>query len=282
MKEFCVHESMYLYCTQCSGQIFYTASSALQTPSEVCGLMQTERPSENLNPWSDNAEHRGRKSHGQSQALRLLQGSVGTSSNANTLASTSAPAILSSSLALSFPQTLERLLSSGTDSVVQSLMSGSTGSSSRLVRHIPQVEDSPQSITAAASGKLPDSLTPAGATPLERAGGSSDSSNAQPQESVRRVFSDLTGQRYPNFGNPPGSRQEQQQGHPIPGQRKGSIAKPPSWPEIDSAAPAEGLLKSLSTESRQHSGMAFLGGSLNHEYIDSLADSVESITLAEA
>ena len=55
-----------------------------------------------------------------------------------------------------------------------------------------------------------------------------------------------------------------------------------SWPELDSAAATEGLLKSLSTESRQHSGMLFSQGSLKQGLVDSLADSVDSIKLTDS
>ena len=176
-------------------------------------------------------------------------------------------------------QPLDRVMSSGTESIVLSVVSGSS-SGSRVVKRVPCLEDSPQGLRLACTPK--ENCYPSGPNPFEQHRVPEKFPTAGKglsTEHVRRTFSDLTGQRYPTHGVPPTS--QEQAGQPIPVRVKNGKAEP-SWPEIDSAAATEGLLKSLSSESRQHSGMIFSEGSLKQGLIDSLADSVNSVKLTDS
>lgn len=250
---------------------------SIEVDSKHCDL-QEEQQSPTLDPFGGNAHKCGRKGRGQSQALRLLQGSVGDSSS-GMVASTSAPATLSSGLMMSLTQPLDRMLSSGTESVVLSVLSGSS-SGSRTVKHIPCIEDSPQGLRLVSRPK--ENCYPSGPNPFKLQAVPDKFPTAGrglATDQVRRTFSDLTAQRYPTHGIPPTSQENA--GQPIPVRGKGERPAG-SWPEIDSAAATEGLLKSVSTEHRQHSGMVFSQGSLNQELIDSLADSVDSVKLTDS
>ena len=158
-----------------------------------------EECSPKIDPWGGSGDRRGRKGRGQSQALQLLQGSVGDSSTAT---STSAPAMLSSGLMMSLTQPLDRVPSSGTESIVQSMVSGSS-SGSRIVKHVPCIEDSPQGLRLASTPK--ENWSPTRLNPFELHRVSDKLSSASKElstEQVRRTFSDLTGQRYPSHGVP--------------------------------------------------------------------------------
>jgi hypothetical protein len=92
---------------------------------------------------NNNSASLGKKSHGETNALRMLLSKVGV------MAARSAPANLSASLSESLEQPLDQPLdrsltmSSGTESAMRSLASGSFSSGQRSVRRIPIVEDSP-------------------------------------------------------------------------------------------------------------------------------------------
>lgn len=209
----------------------------------------------------------GRKSRGQSQALQLLQASKSVE------ASKSAPAMMNAGLGFSLAPPLERsvTMSSGTESVVQSLLSVGSSSSGRPVRRIPIVEDSPQGIQLDAQKHAPgDGCSPA-ANPFDK-----------PFQAAPAPLNPFNAARDPNGQqNSPNSELSlsaaaKPLAQPVPK----ILRKTPglSWPELDSAATAHGLVKSLSTEARQHSGMLFSHGSFNQ----SLADSVNSLTLVDS
>ena len=242
-----------------------------------------------ISPWGLAADSCGRKAHGKSQALRLLKSSK--SADNSQLASVSAPANLTMNLSESLARPLSRELSSGTESVVQSLLSGSSGASCRVVRRVPVVRDTPQEISAAAAARSrpavesssSENQSPVDATQARTIAESiphNDLSGAASQGADRRVFSDLNSR---SSSSQAATGSPDAPGQPIPMARKASFSPTPSlWPEIDSAAATEGLLKSMNSESRQHSGVAFLGGSLpggDDQVADSLADSVDSLSL---